>query len=145
MWVSLLLAAGACSSGDTDSSVTTPCPGLDCRDQLTLRVQDEAGVAVTRFTATWDDGAGYAGTLDCANGNDGDGSAYCVDGTLNLFFYGPSIAVEVVDAACELGVSTTIEPGSTAPYDSEACGHYCYIADEPLVLAPADLTCDTGA
>lgn len=143
MSLALLLLA-ACVGGGGDSAGTAPCPALDCRDALTLRLVDETGAPVTAFVATWDDGAGFAGELDCASGTGGSGSAYCVDGTLTLFFYGPTVQVEVVDAACTHAVSTTVEAAWEAPYDSEDCGHYCWIGDETLTLEPVDLECEGG-
>lgn len=57
-------------------------------------------------------------------------------GVVTLHTYTPSLSGWLDGGDDAPSWSGTITPEWTAPYDSEACGHYCYLAEEEITLDP---------
>lgn len=124
--------------GDDTSEDDTgdTCPGLDCRDSLTVTFLDPSGTPTGSFFGDAQvDGVGVA-TFNCNDASSTFEGGLCLgEGRLELWVYAAvvSFAVFTGDDAPEFRGDVT--PAWTAPYDSEECGHYCYIAEETAQLA----------
>ena len=117
----------------------TVCPGMACPDELTLSVISPDGNASTRF-------AGWARLTDGTETNFSCGSEVesfddgrCLgDGRVALYLYGETIELWVDEGDDAPWFSGTISPAWDAPWDSDECGHYCYIAAESVTLLPCE-------
>ena len=120
-----------------DTTESAPCPGMDCIDTLTLRAIEPGGT-VTPVRGTYGDDAGEATrAFDCTAGAADAGEALCrSDGSIDLFVYGRTLRVNVDTADGALGFHGAVSPEWDAPWDSEACGHYCYLATLDVALTP---------
>ncbi len=125
----LALLLLACSEPALD---TTACPGLDCVDSITLRAMDPAGV-VLAVRGSIGEEATTAVTFDCTTTPSGEGCNS--DGSVTVYVYARTVQVNVDNASGTLGYHGELDPMWDAPYDSEACGHYCYESDVDVVLA----------
>ena len=128
-----------CPSPGADTSQVNTCPGLDCADALTLTVLDPDGAAAVQFSGHVTRTDGTLLSFSCGDAPVTDDGAVCLgSGQVQLMVYG-----EVLDVYIDQGddapfFSGTITPAWDAPYDSEECGHYCYIAEESVSLVPCD-------
>lgn len=132
-----ILTLSACSPTLEGQPTDAPCPGLDCIDTLTLRAMDSAGAVVpVRGTIGDEDGANTQ-TFDCTSSATESGAAQCrSDGSADLYAYGRTLRVNIDTADGALGFHGTLSPAWEAPWDSEECGHYCYLATLDVALAP---------
>ena len=135
----LLLAGCPGTPGDSGSTTTTPCPMLDCRDEVTASVRYEAGGTTSAFTlsATFGDGVPQEATCPGAEVAFG----YCDAERFHLWTAERTFHLTVVDTACTAMFAEDVSPAYTQPYDSPECGHYCDVAELSVVLEPADFDC----
>lgn len=126
----LLLLFAACEPED-GLDLGDACPGLDCRDQLTLSFTNALGEPTSDFELTLYESRSIVGTLSCPS-NTGDlPNATCLEGGAALYVYAESVEILVSDTLVSgAGYAGFITPAWEAPYDSEECGHYCYLAEE---------------
>ncbi len=135
-----ILTLTACSPTLGGETGDAPCPGLDCIDTLTLRAIGPEG-AVTPVRGSVGDDAGEATrAFDCTPGAAEAGDATCrSDGAIELILYGRTLRVNIDTADGVLGYHGSMSPAWDAPWDSEACGHYCYVASLDVALTPNPL------
>ncbi len=128
----------ACTLGDKDSGVPVECPGLDCRDELTLTILSPDGSPSDGFTgnATIEGGAA---SFSCFGSASTQERAACgEDGVLRLYLYATTVYLGVAEGDDAPYWSGELTPSWTAPYDSDECGHYCYLAEERITLLPCE-------
>lgn len=123
-----------------DDSGPTACVELDCRDTLTLNIVSTTGRPSGWFAGTLSPPDASPVSFVCgAEASTFDGGVCNGDGSVSLWVYAESFSLSVDegdDAAYYYGAVT---PAWTAPYDSEACGHYCYVAEETVELVPCEM------
>jgi hypothetical protein len=137
MLLSLLLTALGCSGPGSDTA--SPCPGLDCVDSLTLTVLNPDGTAAERFGG-WAAGAdGAQVRFACGDTPLTDPGARCLgDGRVEVLLYGETVEVYVDQGDDAPYFTGTVTPVWEAPYDSEECGHYCYLSEASVTLDPCE-------
>lgn len=129
----LLLACQPDLDGASD------CPGLDCRDELTLQVFSPDGSPSTSFAGALTPPDADPIALACHAPGDSFDGGYCDgDGKVRIWTYAESYALTVYEGMDAPYWSGTITPAWTAPYDSDECGHYCWIAEEAVLLEPCE-------
>ena len=128
-----LIALVACATTDTKDGdpVGEPCPGLDCQDALTLTVTDPDTAPVTAFHGWLDAGQGQV-TFDCTT------QGGCADGVLTLHEFALTLGLRIEDDEMTLAWEGELTPPWEAPYDTEECGHYCWMVDVAVALEPCD-------
>ena len=132
----LLACAGSGSGTDTMSA----CPGLDCQDAITLSVYDPGGTPTTWFEGNLLTEAAEEIEFSCGwTSSSFEGGVCEGEGRVTLYTYTPTLT-GWMDAGAADGPSWsgTITPDWTAPYDSEACGHYCYLSEEDVTMEACD-------
>lgn len=133
-----LLLACVPPASVNDDSAPDPCPMLDCRDTLSLTVLGVDGGPSLWFSYNVDAGGTTLSGI-CGASPDTQPDAICYgDGRVDLHVYSESLDVLVAEGDDAPYWSGTLTPSWTAPYDSEECGHYCYIADETIQLLPCE-------
>jgi hypothetical protein len=133
----VLVNALACSSAPTASDPA--CPGLDCVDSLTLTVLDPSGAPAERFGGWAAVGDGARISFVCGDTPLTDPGARCRDeGRVELNLYGDVVDVYVDQGDDAPNFQGSIAPTWEAPYDSEECGHYCYLSEVSVTLDPCD-------
>ncbi len=137
----LLLACDLKLGGDSNPVTgTEPCPMLDCRDTLSLTVLRVDGSPALDFeyrVQPPDGGALVSGSCNAEGASSADALCYG-DGRVDVFVYGETLEVSVSEGDDAPYWSGTLTPVWTAPYDSEACGHYCYLTSETVQLVPCE-------
>lgn len=126
-------------STDTTDSGTDACPGLDCRDQLDLLVLGVDGSPSDGFggTLSWTDADPVA--FNCWDDTSAFDGGMCLgDGGVRFWTYAASYALSVFEGDDAPWWAGTLTPSWTAPYDSEECGHYCWMAEEVVQLEPCE-------
>ena len=135
-----LIAAFACTCAEDSAPLDqTQCPGLDCRDAISLFMLDPAGAPALSFsgTVTVADSAPIAFT--CTGTQSWFDEGICnEDGSVTFWLYGETLTVSVAEGEDAPYFSGDITPTWTAPYDSDECGHYCYIAQESVQLVACE-------
>jgi hypothetical protein len=122
-----------------DASGTTPCPGMDCPDELTLTVLRPDGTPSTRFSGWVRSADGAELSFDCLDGADVEGGSTCAaGGRVRLELYSEALDVSVTEGPDQPSFTGTVTPAWDAPHDSEACGHYCYVGTYAVTLEPCD-------
>lgn len=135
----LLVLFLACAGSGADSDTMTACPGLDCRDAVTLTVLDPAGSPMTWFEGNFLTGAADEIEFSCGwTSSSFDGGVCEGQGVVTLFTYTPTLSGWLDGGDDAPSWAGTITPEWTAPYDSEDCGHYCYLAQQEITLDPCD-------
>jgi hypothetical protein len=132
-----LLLVNALACGGAPRMSGPECPGLDCIDSLTLTVLDPSGARVERFGgwASVADGAEIA--FSCGDTPVTDAGARCLgEGRVELVLYGDTVTLHVDQGDGGATFDGSVEPVWEAPYDSEECGHYCYLSEATVTLAP---------
>lgn len=134
--IAVLLLLLACTSSPPDDS-SGACPMLDCRDTLSVTVLAVDGSPSDAFNYRANaDGVAISGSC---NGPASQADANCLgDGRVELYLYGTSVELAVDEGDDAPYWSGTLTPTWAAPYDSDACGHYCYLAEETVQLEPCD-------
>ncbi len=135
-----LLLACTGIAGDDSTKGVDPCPMLDCRDTLSLSVLGVDGSPATSFEFRIQppDGASLiSGTCGGDPVSNPDATCYG-DGRVDVYTYGETLEVAVSEGDDAPYWSGILTPAWTAPYDSEACGHYCYLAAETVQLVPCE-------
>lgn len=135
-----LLAAIACTGGDdSDSNPVTECPGLDCRDAISIFVLGVDGSPALSFAGTVTPPDSEPIDFTCTGTQSWFDEGICnEDGSVTLWVYAESLGVNLAIGEDAPYFSGDIAPAWTAPYDSEECGHYCYIALETVQLEPCE-------
>lgn len=134
--IAALLLLSACTSTPPDDS-GAECPMLDCRDTLSVTVLavDGAPSDAFNYRATAD-GVSISGT--CTEPASQPDATCLGDGRVDLYLYGATVELGVDEGDDAPYWSGTLTPAWEAPYDSEQCGHYCYLAEETVQLEPCD-------
>jgi hypothetical protein len=131
----LLTLAAACSTPSLDSGPA--CPGLDCVDTLTLTVLNPDGSPADRFSGSASGPDGVEVAFACDDSASADADPRCRgEGRVELLLYGASVQVHVDQGDDAPSFDGAVEPAWEAPYDSEECGHYCYLAEASVTLVP---------
>ena len=123
-------------SGDTGDA----CPMLDCRDTLTLTVLGVNGAPSDWFTfnvtatVSTETSSGSCGSEPHSQ----EGATCYGDGRVDVYLYGESVELFVAEGDDAPYWFGTLTPTWTAPYDSDECGHYCYLAEETVQLLPCE-------
>lgn len=136
----LLLAALGCPAGEDSAPIdVTQCAELDCRDAISIFVLAVDGSPALSFAGTVTPPEAEPIAFTCTGTQSWFDEGICnEDGSVTLWVYGESLTVSVAIGDDAPYFSGDIAPTWTAPYDSEECGHYCYIAQEIVVLLPCE-------
>jgi len=149
MYRSTILTLGlplafACRTGSTETDSTAggtaePCPGMDCPDELTLQIRSPDGSPSDAFGGWAELQDGTRSSFACGDTVEAfDGGRCLGDGSVALNLHGSTVMVWVDEGDDGPWFSGELTPTWDAPWDSEACGHYCYIAEETITLEPCD-------
>lgn len=122
---------------DSGDSGMTACLGMECRDAMTLTVLGVNGEPEQSFSGTATPAQGEAVSFVCEGGT-GSGLGYScqADGVVQLYVYADVVTVYVSQGPDGASWSGDLRPEWDAPYDSEQCGHYCYLTDASVTLEP---------
>ena len=133
-----LLACGSPGDSGADSGGDL-CPMLDCRDALSLTILSPDGEPSAWFdVSAYVDGVAVGSWMCGSTGESFEGATCYGDGRVDLYLYAEVLEIHASEGADAPSWSGSLSPAWTAPYDSEACGHYCWLADETIELEPCD-------
>lgn len=136
----LLLACRASPdpSAETGDSADA-CVQIDCRDALTLEVLGVDGGPSEGFGGQLTDAEGLGIQFSCWTQDESFEGGYCRgEGRVELWTHSASYQADLYEGDDAPWFSGRLEPSWTAPYDSEECGHYCWLAEETVQLEPCE-------
>lgn len=137
--ISLLPFVMACKVDSSDRESAEPCAGLACPDEITLRILSPDGRPSVAFGGWAEVPDGTAVSFTCGSTPEAfDGGRCLGDGAVALNLYGSPVTVWVDEGDDAPWFSGQVSPAWDAPWDSETCEHYCYIAEETITLEPCD-------
>jgi hypothetical protein len=135
--LALLMGCPLSEKDDTGSDTIPPtCPELDCRDMLTLTVLDVSGSPSDGFSGTLTPPDASPISFQCWGESSFEGGMCLGSGQVVLFAYAESFSLWIDEGDDAPYFTGTLTPSWQAPYDSEECGHYCWIAEESVQLEP---------
>ena len=135
-----LLTALACTGTDDSAPIDqTQCAELDCRDAISIFVLDVDGSPALSFSGTVTLADATPIDFACSGTQSWFDEGICnEDGSVTLWVYGETLTVSLAKGEDAHYFSGDSAPAWTAPYDSQECGHYCYIAQETVQLVACE-------